>query len=72
MQPDNQHRNRNINHDDDVFDLLYHALFDPAAFINSLDLSAAIIATYTNGDLEFLYFRRGKRDREQMRSTCLL
>ncbi|KAL7508509.1 hypothetical protein ACHAXN_006449 [Cyclotella atomus] len=29
-------------------------LFDRAAFINSLDLSAAIIATYTIGDLEFL------------------
>ncbi|KAL7519268.1 hypothetical protein ACHAWX_004056 [Stephanocyclus meneghinianus] len=29
-------------------------LFDRAAFINSLDLSAAIIATYKIGDLEFL------------------
>lgn len=29
-------------------------LFDRAAFINSLDLTCAIIATYTIGDLEFL------------------
>lgn len=33
---------------------LARPLFDRAAFINSLDLSAAIIATYTIGDFDFL------------------